>query len=109
MVILLAPTQSQYSLGAGNYQQPQLPTANTADADFDTKSYHLSIELLSTRPWCSGFVYIRKACMLRRAEGNLQNGMLVITNQSSRGMMVIYISWWRLAYIEQFELFKNNL
>ena len=116
MVIVLAPTESQYSIGADNYQKPQLPTAIMADADFDTKSYHLSIELLSTHSLCSGFVYIGIACMLlfwrllfewytviiaarqwrrkRRAEGNLQNGMLVITNQPIRRMMVIYISLW---------------
>ena len=40
------------ALGAGNYQQPQLPSANMADADLDTKLYSLSMQLLSTHSWC---------------------------------------------------------
>ena len=41
-----------HSLWAGNYQQPQLPSANMADADLDTKLYSLSMQLLSTHSWC---------------------------------------------------------
>ena len=40
------------SLGPGNCQQPQLPTANMADADLDTKLHSLSMHLLSTHCWC---------------------------------------------------------
>ena len=34
---------SSYITGAGNYQQPQLPSANMADADLYTKLYSLSM------------------------------------------------------------------
>ena len=40
------------ALGAGNYHQPQLPSANMADADLDTNLYSLSMQLLSTQSWC---------------------------------------------------------
>ena len=40
------------SLGAGNYQQPQLPSANMANADLDTKLYSPSMQWSSTNSWC---------------------------------------------------------
>ena len=49
------------SLGADNYQQPQLPTANMADADLATERYvHANIK----GPFRGlGFVYDRMACL----------------------------------------------
>ena len=49
---LLSYSAPELALRAGNYQQPQLPSANMADADLDTKLYSLSMELLSTHSWC---------------------------------------------------------
>ena len=36
------------SQGRGNYQQPQLPTSNKADADLGTEKYSLFRQILST-------------------------------------------------------------
>ena len=37
-----------YSLGAGNYHQPQLPSANMADSVVGTERYSLFMQILST-------------------------------------------------------------
>ena len=42
------------SLGAGNYQQPQLPKANMADADLVTEIYLLFMQIISTLSWVRG-------------------------------------------------------
>ena len=38
----------RFSLGAGNYHQPQLPSANMADSDVGTERYSLFMQILST-------------------------------------------------------------
>ena len=37
-----------HSLGAGNYHQPQLPSANMADSDVGTERYSVFMQILST-------------------------------------------------------------
>ena len=39
---------AKYPLGAGNYHQPQLPSANMADSDVGTERYSVFMEILST-------------------------------------------------------------
>ena len=51
-VSITAVRYLQFPLGAGNYQQPQLPSANMAGADLDTKLYSLPMQLLSAHAWC---------------------------------------------------------
>ena len=41
-------TCAMQSLGAGNYHQPQLPSANMADSDVGTERYSVFMQILST-------------------------------------------------------------
>ena len=88
-------------LGAGNYQQPQLPTANMADTDLRTEIYSLFMQILSTHSgvwdvyttqwhvcinWTPPFdshvmtFAARWSGRKQRADGNLQYCMMVITD-----------------------------
>ena len=99
---------SKVSLGAGNYHQPQLPSANMADSVVGTERYSLFMQILSTHfgfwglytteyhvctYWTPPFdlriatFAARRWEKRRRDDGNLQYGMMVITNSLPWG-------WW---------------
>ena len=96
------------SLGAGNYHQPQLPSANMADSDVGTERYSLFMQILSTHfgvwglytteyhvctYWTPPFdlriatFAARRWGKKRRADGNLQFS-------KQRMMVIAPLLWW---------------
>ena len=51
------------ALGAGNYQQSQLPSANMVEADIDTERHSLFTQIVSTHSGVWGLLYNRIACI----------------------------------------------
>ena len=97
-----------YSLGAGNYHQPQLPSANMADSVVGTERYSLFMQKLSTHfgvwglymteyhvcTYCTPPFDLRVATFAarrwgkkRQADGNLQFS-------KQRMMVIAPLLWW---------------
>ena len=85
------------TLGAGNYHQPQLPSANMADSDVGTERYSLFMQLLSTHFGVWGLYTTEyHVCTYWTPTFDL----IVVTFAARRwgkngGLMVIYNTvWW---------------
>ena len=85
------------SLGAGNYHQPQLPSANMADSDVGTERYSVFMQILSTHFGVWG-LYTTKyhVCTYWTPPFDLRIATFAARRwEKNGGMMVIYNTvWW---------------